>query len=119
MKLSTTFHPQTDGQADNTIYTFEDMFRYCVIYFQGYSDDHLPLIVCSYNNSYPSSIQMTLFEALYGRRCRSPIDWFEVGDVGLIGSYFIHKTMEKVRLIPERLKMVQSHEKTYVDVRRT
>jgi len=73
VKLSTAFHPQTDGQAERTIQTLEDMLRACVIDFKGNWDDHLPLIEFSYNNSYHSSIAMAPFEALYGRRCRSPI----------------------------------------------
>ena len=58
MKFSTAFHPQTDGQAERTIQTLEDMLRACVIDFRGNWDDHLPLIEFSYNNSYHSSIGM-------------------------------------------------------------
>ncbi|XP_069144557.1 uncharacterized protein [Solanum lycopersicum] len=58
VKLSTAFHPQTDGQAERIIQTLEDMLRACVIYFRGNWDDHLPLIEFSYNNSYHSSIGM-------------------------------------------------------------
>ena len=72
--LSTAFHPQTDGQAERTIQTLEDMLRLCAIDFKGIWDDHLPLIEFAYNNSYHSSIQMAPFEALYGRRYRSLID---------------------------------------------
>ncbi|KAH0709204.1 hypothetical protein KY284_010631 [Solanum tuberosum] len=77
VKLSTAFHPQTDGQAERTIQTLEDMFRACVIDFKGNCDDHLPLIEFSYNNSYQSSIAKAPFEALYGRRCRSPVGWLK------------------------------------------
>ena len=71
--LSTTFHPHTDGQAERTIQTLEDMLRSCVIDFKGSWDYHLPLIEFAYNNSYHSSIQMAPYEALYGCRCRSPV----------------------------------------------
>ncbi|KAH0684667.1 hypothetical protein KY289_022419 [Solanum tuberosum] len=67
-----------DGQEQRTIKTLEDMLRACVINFKGNWDDHLPLIKFSYNNSYHSSIQISPYKALYGRRCRSPIRWFEV-----------------------------------------
>jgi len=87
VKLSTAFHPQTDGQAERTIQTLEDMLRACVIDFKGNWDDHLPLIEFSYNNSYHSSIVMAPFEALYGRRCRSPVGWFEVGEFALLGAH--------------------------------
>ena len=56
----------------------------CVIDFKGNLDDHLPLIEFSYNNSYHSSISMIPFEELYGRRCRSPVGWFEVGDFNFL-----------------------------------
>ncbi|WMV07709.1 hypothetical protein MTR67_001094 [Solanum verrucosum] len=85
----------TDGQAERTIQTLEDMLRACVIDFKGNWDDHLPLIEFAYNYSYHSSIQMTPYEALYGRRCRSPIGWFEVGEEGLIGPDLVHQAMEK------------------------
>jgi len=73
VNLSTTFHPQTDGQAERTIQTLEDMLRVCVLDFKRSWDEHLPLIEFAYNNSYHSSIQMAPYEALYGRRCRSPV----------------------------------------------
>ena len=85
VKLSTAFHPQTDGQEEHTIQTLEDMFRVCVIDIRGNWDVHLPLIEFLYNNSYHSSIGMALFEALYGRRCRSPMWWFEVGNSSILG----------------------------------
>ncbi|KAH0757858.1 hypothetical protein KY290_021351 [Solanum tuberosum] len=95
VNLSTAFHPQTDGQTERTIQTIEDMLRACVIDFKGSWDDHLPLIEFAYNNSYHSSIQMAPYEALYGRRCRSPIGWFEVGETGLIGPDLVHQAVEK------------------------
>ncbi|XP_071739123.1 uncharacterized protein [Rutidosis leptorrhynchoides] len=78
--MSTTYHPQTDGQSERTILTFEDMLRACVIDFGSGWDQYLPLAEFSYNNSYHSSIKAAPFEALYGRKCRSPLCWrpFEV-----------------------------------------
>ncbi|WMV45381.1 hypothetical protein MTR67_038766 [Solanum verrucosum] len=96
VKLSTTFHPQTDGQAERTIQTVEDMLRVCGIDFKGIWDDHLPLIEFSYNNIYPSSISMAPFEALYGRKCRSPVGWFEVGVFALLGPEVVYEATEKV-----------------------
>ena len=72
LDLSTAFHPQTDGQSERPIQVLEDMLRACVIEFGGHWDSFLPLAEFSYNNSYHSSIDMAPFEALYGRRCRSP-----------------------------------------------
>ena len=59
------------------IQVLEDMLRACVIEFGGHWDNFLALVEFSYNNSYHSSIDMAPFEALYGRRCRSPIGWFD------------------------------------------
>ncbi|WMV49673.1 hypothetical protein MTR67_043058 [Solanum verrucosum] len=87
VKISTTFHPQTDGQAERTLQTLEDKLRACVIDFKDNWDDHLPLIEFAYYNSNPSSIGMAQFEALYSRRCRSP---------ALIGPVLVHEAMEKV-----------------------
>ena len=64
--LSTTFHPQTDGQSERTIQTLEDMLRTCVLSWKGSWEDHLPLVEFAYDNSYHASIQCTPFEALYG-----------------------------------------------------
>ena len=66
VNLSTTFHPQTDGQAERTIHTLEDMLRACVIDFEGSWDDHIPLIEFAYNNNYHSSIQIILMRLYMG-----------------------------------------------------
>ncbi|WOG95287.1 hypothetical protein DCAR_0414599 [Daucus carota subsp. sativus] len=79
LNMSTAYHPQTDGQSERTIQTIEDMLRVCALDFEGSWDEHLPLVEFSYNNSYHASIGMPPYEALYGRKCRSPICWDEVG----------------------------------------
>ncbi|XP_070032364.1 uncharacterized protein [Nicotiana tomentosiformis] len=76
---------QADGQAEHTIQTLEDMLQACAIDFRGIWDDHLLLIEFAYNNSYHSSIQMAPYEDLYGRKSRSPIAWFDVGETKLVG----------------------------------
>nr|GEW06671.1 hypothetical protein [Tanacetum cinerariifolium] len=73
--MSTTYHPQTDGQSEHTIQNLEDMLRACVLDFGGSWDVHLLLVEFSYNNSYHSSVRCAPFEALYGRKCHSPIMW--------------------------------------------
>nr|GEU55854.1 UvrD-like helicase, ATP-binding domain, P-loop containing nucleoside triphosphate hydrolase [Tanacetum cinerariifolium]GEU88770.1 UvrD-like helicase, ATP-binding domain, P-loop containing nucleoside triphosphate hydrolase [Tanacetum cinerariifolium] len=78
LDMSTAYHPQTDGQSERTIQTLEDMLRACVIDFGGRWDVHLPLTEFSYDNSYHSSIRCVPFEALYGRKCRSPVLWKEI-----------------------------------------
>ncbi|KAJ0458036.1 putative nucleotidyltransferase, Ribonuclease H [Helianthus annuus] len=95
LNLSTTFHPQTDGQSERTIQTLEDMLRACVMDLGGNWDTHLPLVEFSYNNSYHTSIQVAPFEVLYGRRCRSPLCWAETGDRQLIGPELVQETTDK------------------------
>ena len=73
LNFSTAFHPQTDGQSERVIQILEDLLRACVLDLKGNWADHLPLVEFAYNNSFQSSIRMTPFEGLYGRRCRSPI----------------------------------------------
>ncbi|GJX75799.1 putative reverse transcriptase domain-containing protein [Tanacetum coccineum] len=81
LDMSTAYHPETDGQSERTIQTLEDMLRACVIDFGKGWEKHLPLVEFSYNNSYHASIKAAPFEALYGRKCRSPVCWAEVGDI--------------------------------------
>ncbi|GJR42130.1 putative reverse transcriptase domain-containing protein [Tanacetum coccineum] len=77
LDMSTAYHLETDGQSERTIQTLEDMLRACVLDFGKGWDKHLPLVEFSYNNSYHTSIKAAPFEALYGRKCRSPICWAE------------------------------------------
>nr|GEV46062.1 putative reverse transcriptase domain-containing protein [Tanacetum cinerariifolium] len=83
LDMSTAYHPKTNGQSERTIQTLEDMLRACVIDFRKCSVNHLPLVEFSYNNSYHASIKVAPFEALYGRKCRSPVCWNEVGEFHL------------------------------------
>ncbi|GKB67761.1 putative reverse transcriptase domain-containing protein [Tanacetum coccineum] len=80
LDMSTTYHPETDGQSERTIQTLEDMLQACVIDFGKGWEKHLPLVEFSYNNSYHANIKAAPFEALYSRKCRSPVCWAEVGD---------------------------------------
>ncbi|GKB99450.1 putative reverse transcriptase domain-containing protein [Tanacetum coccineum] len=99
--MSTAYHPQTDGQSERTIQTLEDMLRACVIDFGGNWDVHLPLVEFSYNNSYHLSIRCAPFEALYGRKCRSPVMRAEIGEISLIGPELVQeKTDKKDKLAP-------------------
>ena len=108
LKFSTAFHPQTDGQTERMIQTLEDMLRLCVLDFKGNWEVHLPLVEFAYNNSNQASIGMAPYEALYGRKCRSPICWTEVGDKALIGPELVRVTTEKIKLIQQRIKTAQS-----------
>ena len=95
VKLSNSFYTQTDGKADRTINTLKNMLRECVIEFKDSWDDHLPFIEFAYNNSYNSSIGIAPFEAMYGRRCRSPGGLFEVRKLSILNQEIIHEALEK------------------------
>ncbi|GJX48051.1 putative reverse transcriptase domain-containing protein [Tanacetum coccineum] len=117
LDMSTAYHPQTDRKSERTIQTLEDMLRACIINFGGSWDVHLPLAEFSYNNSYHSSIRCAPFEALYGRKCRSPILWAEIGESSLIGHELVQETTDKVVLIKEKLKAARDRQKSYADNR--
>ena len=118
LNFSTAFHPQTNGQSGRTIQTLEDMLRAHVMEFKGSWDTHLPLIGFAYNNSYQASIEMAPYEALYGRKCRTPVCWDEVGERKLIGPEIVQVTTDKINVIREKLKVARDRQKSYADNRR-
>ncbi|GKA76521.1 reverse transcriptase domain-containing protein [Tanacetum coccineum] len=115
LDMSTTYHPETDGKSERTIQTLEDMLRACVIDFGKGWEKHLPLVEFSYNNSYHASIKAAPFEALYGRKCRSPVCWAKVGDVQLTGPEIIHETTEKIVQIRQRLQAARDRQRSYAN----
>ncbi|GJU43405.1 putative reverse transcriptase domain-containing protein [Tanacetum coccineum] len=118
LDMSTAYHPQTDGQSERTIQTLEDMLRACVIDFGNGWVKHLPLVEFSYNNSYHASIKAAPFEALYGRKCRSPICWAEVGEVQLTGPEIVQETTEKIIQVKQRMQAARDRQKSYADLKR-
>ncbi|GJX99240.1 putative reverse transcriptase domain-containing protein [Tanacetum coccineum] len=116
--MSTAYHPQTDGQSERTIQTLEDMLRACVIDFGNGWVKHLPLVEFSYNNSYHASIKAAPFEALYGRKCRSPVCWAEVGEVQLTGPEIVQETTEKIIQVKQRMQAARDRQKSYADLKR-
>ncbi|GJZ16590.1 putative reverse transcriptase domain-containing protein [Tanacetum coccineum] len=93
------------------------MLRACVLDFGKGWDRHLPLVEFSYNNSYHTSIKVAQFEALYGRKCRSPICWAEFGDSQLTGPEIIHETTKKIVQIKSRIQAARDRQKSYANVR--
>ena len=87
------------------------MLRACVIDFKGSWEDHLHLAEFSYNNSYQASIKMPPFEALYGRKCRSPLYWDDIGERRLLGPKIIEQIVDKVRIVRENLKAAQDKQR--------
>ncbi|GJV12992.1 putative reverse transcriptase domain-containing protein [Tanacetum coccineum] len=118
LDMSTAYHPETDGQSERTIQTLEDMLRACVIDFGKGWINHLPLVEFSYNNSYHASIKAAPFEALYGRKCRSPVCWAKVGEAQLTGPDLIQETTEKIIQIKQRIQAARDRQKSYADLKR-
>ncbi|GJW02297.1 putative reverse transcriptase domain-containing protein [Tanacetum coccineum] len=118
LDMSTAYHPQTDGQSERTIQTLEDMLRACVIDFGNGWVKHLPLVEFSYNNSYHASIKAAPFEALYGRKCRSPVCWAEVGEVQLTGPEIVQETTERIIQVKQRMQAARDRQKSYADLKR-
>ncbi|GJY75025.1 putative reverse transcriptase domain-containing protein [Tanacetum coccineum] len=96
-------HPQADGKSESMVRTLEDIMRECVIDFGG---------------SYHLSIWCAPFEAFYGRKCRSPVIWAEIGGSSLIGPELVQETTDKEVLIKEKLKAARDHQKSYANNRR-
>ena len=99
LNFSTAFHPQIDGQFERVIQVLEDMLRGCVLDFLGSWDRYIPIMEFAYNNNYQSSIGMTPYEALFGKKCRTPVCWTDLNEHMLIGSYIVKDTEEKVQVI--------------------
>jgi transposase InsO family protein len=91
----TAYHPQTDGQTERVNQILEDMLRACVLAYGAKWEDCLPFAEFSYNNSYQASLQMAPFEALYGRKCRTPLNWSETETVRFLDQRFCKKPRRK------------------------
>ncbi|GKB28328.1 putative reverse transcriptase domain, ribonuclease H-like domain, aspartic peptidase domain protein [Tanacetum coccineum] len=118
LDMSVAYHSEMDGQSERTIQTLEDMLRAYVIDFGNGWIKHLPLVEFSYNNSYHASIKTAPFEALYGRKCRSPVCWAEVGEVQLTGPDLVQETTEKIIQIKQRIQAARDRQKSYADLKR-
>jgi len=118
LHLSSAYHPQTNGQSKRTIQSLEDLLRACVLEDFGSWDRCLPLIEFTYNNSFHYSIGMVPYEALYGRKCRTTLFWFEAGENLVLGPNMIQQTIEKIQMIRDKLRATQSRQKSYADKKR-
>jgi hypothetical protein len=112
---SSRYHPQTDGQTERINQILEDMLRASILHFDKSWDKCLSLAEFSYNNSYQASLKMAPFDALYGRRCRTPLNWSETGERTLFGPDIVKDAEEKVQVIRENLKIAQMRQTSYQD----
>jgi hypothetical protein len=118
LNFSSAYHPQTEGQTERTNQVLEDMLRACALKHGGSWDKSLSYAEFSYNNSYQASLKMSPFEALYGRKCRTPLYWDQTGERQLFGPEIIQEAEEQVQQIRENLRTAQSRQKSYADTRR-
>ncbi|XP_073300556.1 uncharacterized protein [Primulina huaijiensis] len=124
LNFSTSSHPETDGQSERTIQTLEDMLRTRVLDFGDSWGNHLPLIEFAYNNSYQATIQMAPYEALYGRKCCSPLNWdleewrcTKDGKTRSIKPDIIQEAIDKVQVIKQRIQSARSRQRSYANKR--
>jgi hypothetical protein len=118
LNFSSTYHPHTDGQTERTNQVLEDMLRACALKHGGSWDKSLPFAEFCYNNSYQTSLKIVLFEALYGRKCRTLLYWSETGESQLFEPEIIKEAEQQVQVVHENLKVAQSRQKSYTDTRR-
>nr|GFC95866.1 putative reverse transcriptase domain-containing protein [Tanacetum cinerariifolium] len=115
--MSTAYHPEPDGQSERTIQTLKDMLRaYAIDVGKGWVN-HLPLVEFSYNNNYYATIKAAPFEALYGRKCRSPVCWTKVGEAQILGPKLIQETTKKIVQIKQRMQSARDRQKSYADLK--
>ena len=93
------------------------MLRACALDFGGFWDDYLPLVEFAYNNNYQATIGMPPYEALYGRKCQSPLHWDDVGEKVLLGPELVNQAIEKIHVVRQRMREAQDRYKSYVDKR--
>jgi hypothetical protein len=118
LNFSSAYHPQTDGQTEKTNQILEDMLRACVLQDQSRWDKRLPYAEFSYNNSYKASLKMSPFQALYGRSCRTPMQWDQPGEKQVFGPDILLEAEENIKMVRENLKIAQSRQRSYADTRR-
>jgi hypothetical protein len=114
---SSAYHPQIVGQTERVNQFLEDRLRACALHYGKNWDKCLPLAEFSYNNSYQSSLNMAPFEALYGRRCKTPLNWSQAGERKIFGPDQVLEAEDKVRVVKRNLEAAQARQKSYHDRR--
>jgi hypothetical protein len=116
--FSSAYQPQTDGPTERTNQILEDMLRACALKYGTSWDKSRPYAEFPYNNSFQASLKMLPFEALYGRKCRTPLHWSETGESQVFGPEILKEAEQQVQVIRENLRTVRSRQKSYADTRR-
>jgi hypothetical protein len=118
LNFSSAYHPQTDGQIERTNQILEGTLRACALQYGTSWDKSLPYTEFSYNNSHQKSLKMAPFEAFYGRKCRTPLFWNQIGKSQVFRPNVLRNVEEHVRIIRDNLRVAQSQQKSYADTRR-
>eukprot|EP00253_Pinus_taeda_P032926 PITA_32926 len=118
LNFSTAYHAQTDGQTERVNQVLEDMLRACVMLRPNQWEDYLHLVEFTYNNGYHSSTQLSPFEVLYGRKCRTPSSWGGPEDRLRLGPDMLKEMEDMVKKVRNNLKAAQDRQKSFVDRKR-
>jgi hypothetical protein len=118
LNFSSAYHQQTDGQTERTNPILEDMLRAYALQDQSGWDKRLPYVEFSYNNSYQASLKMSPFQVLYGRSCRTPLQWDQPREKQVFGPDILLEVEENIKMVWENLKIAQSRQQSYADTRR-
>eukprot|EP00253_Pinus_taeda_P006607 PITA_06607 len=119
LSFSTAYHPQTDGQTERVNQVLEDMLRSYVMQQPTRWEEYLHLVEFPYNNGYHSSLKMSPFKVLYGRKCRTPSSWGGPEDKFLLGPEMLEEMEVMVKRVRANLKMAQDRQKNFADRKRT
>jgi transposase InsO family protein len=118
LNYSTAFHSQTDDQIERVNQVLEDLLRACVLTYGSDWENNLSYVEFSYNNGYQASLRMAPYEALYGKRCRTPLMWSEVEERTFFGPATIVEAEENVAKVRENLNIAQSRQKSFANPKR-
>jgi hypothetical protein len=119
LNFNTAYHPESDGQTERVNQVIEDMLRMYVMDKPSKWEDYLHLVEFAYNNGYQASLKMSPFEALYGRKCNTPVSWDNPADRAVVGPELLKEMEEKMLKIKQNLKAAQDRQKSYADKNRT
>ena len=115
LRMSTAFHPQTDGETERVNRVLEDMLRMYVNENQTNWNEYLPLVEFAYNSSYHASIRMTPFEAMYGYNCACPINFCDSKNNVEVSRQMLEKMQEELSRIRDHIRHAQKRQKKYYD----
>jgi transposase InsO family protein len=119
LNFSTAYHLESDGQIERVNRVIEDILIMYVMDKPSRWEDYLHLVEFAYNNGYHASLKMSPFEALYGRKCNTPVSWDNPADRALVGHELLKEMEDQMIKIKRNLKAAQDRQKSYADSNRT